>query len=118
MRIAAPRGYSTTLDQVRLRRPRPSDWGLNMTLCIAAIAQQGRAICLASDRLISFGYASSEFFNKASRISRRWGVMLAGDDVVCTDPIIEATKAIIAGVEPASRNLVERAIVTAIHAEY
>ena len=60
MTLAAPLDYSLALGGMRLRRPRPSDLGLTMTLCIAAIAQHGRAICLVSDRLLSFGYASGE----------------------------------------------------------
>ena len=116
MTVAAVRGYSTP-GHVRRRPPQLSDWGIGVTLCIASIADQGKAICLLSDTRVSFGFTSGEFFNKANKINQRWGVMLAGMNAASATPIIEATKAVTGGVAAPSRSLIERAFVAAVHAE-
>ena len=101
----------------RRRTVRPADWGIGVTLCIAAFANDGDAICILSDTRMSLGFTSGEFFNKASKVHQRWGVMIAGDDVVCATPAIEAAKRVVWSVAEPTRDLVEKAFTSAIHTE-
>jgi hypothetical protein len=56
-----------------------------MTVCVAAICDGGTgpssAIVTASDRLLTWGYSSSETALKAARLAPTWLTMIAGDDV-------------------------------------
>ena len=87
-----------------------------MTLCVAAIAQHDDAICVLSDTRLSLGFTSGEFFNKATKVNQRWGVMLAGE-VVCATPVVESVRAVALNADHVTRALIEQAVVTAIHGE-
>ena len=97
------------------RKPRPSDWGLGMTLCIAAVAGSGQAIMLLSDTRFSLGYTSGETLNKLSKVHQRWGVSIAGDDIGQASPVIEAVKRWVWDVKLPTRLEIENAFVTATH---
>jgi hypothetical protein len=71
------------------RAMRPSDWGFGMTICLAAISSTGKEIIAASDSLMSWGgTVTGETSLKYNRLHRRWAVMIAGDDVLPTEPMI------------------------------
>jgi hypothetical protein len=86
-----------------------------MTLCIAAIADYGRAICILSDRRLSLGFTSGEFYAKAAKVNQRWGVMLAGNSVASAVPVIVDAKAILWDVTNPARKLVEQAFISVVH---
>lgn len=52
-----------------------------MTVCIAAICDQGRSIVLVADKLVSFGYVQGESATKITAIHPLWYMMMAGDDI-------------------------------------
>src|SRR3990167_1493764 len=97
------------------RKPRLSDWGIGMTLCIAATADYGQAIVVLSDTRVSLGYTSGESFNKASKVNQRWAVSIAGDNVTCASPVIEAAKERLWDIDRPSRKEVETVIVASVH---
>jgi hypothetical protein len=68
----------------------PGDWGLGMTVCIAAISDGGDSLVTASDRMYSWGgETSGDGRIKTQRIHRKfWSVMLSGDDVRRLEPVI------------------------------
>ena len=69
------------------RTPRlgPEDWGLGMTLCIAAISERDRCIVTVSDLMLSTDFMSSEAGSmmKSDVIPphHRWIMLFAGDPV-------------------------------------
>lgn len=88
-----------------------------MTLCIAALADEGEAIYVLNDTRLSLGYTSGEFFNKASKVHQRWGGMIAGDDVVCATPVIESVKRVVWETANPTRELIEQSFLSSIHTE-
>lgn len=67
--------------------PKPSDWGRNMTVCIAAI--HDGSIINVSDRMISAGFTSSDAVAvKLKGLGQRWVIMYAGNDI---SPIVPIT---------------------------
>jgi hypothetical protein len=42
------------------RIPRPADWGIGMTVCIAAVAEFGHTIIGATDQMIGAGSSTVE----------------------------------------------------------
>jgi hypothetical protein len=76
------------------RRPRLSDWGIGMTICIAAICNwDGKedAIVSASDHMLSLGGTSTadNMALKAEPIHRDWEIMFSGEDVSRVDLVFE-----------------------------
>ncbi len=63
-----------------------------MTLCIAAIAEDGKSIIGVADTRVALGYTSGESLIKASRVSPKWVAMFAGDDISRCEPIFESVK--------------------------
>lgn len=63
----------------RLRPSGPADWGRKVTVCIAAIANYGQSIVIATDRMLTMGWAKSdESTLKIQGIHPYWAVMFAG----------------------------------------
>jgi hypothetical protein len=83
--------YAFPQDGFRLPPPKPSDWRDDMTVCIGAICENGRAIVTATDRMISCGdYTSGDSIaDKGSRFHKNWAVLFAGE-VSAVDPVIRA----------------------------
>ena len=60
----------------------PVDWGIGMTVCVAAICEESKTIVTASDRLLSWGHTSSDTVLKLVRIHHPyWIAMIAGNDI-------------------------------------
>lgn len=66
--------------------PKPSELGLGMTVCIAAIAND-RTIVTASDTKVSIGFSSSETTAKYEGFHDEWVAMMAGNDICHFIPI-------------------------------
>jgi hypothetical protein len=60
-----------------------------MTVCIAAVCDDGKAIAVAMDQMISMHYVSANVAMKGRRVHDRWLVMYAGEDISRVEFIIE-----------------------------
>lgn len=73
--------------------PKPSDYGLNVTVCIAAMCESGRKIVAASDQMVTFGdFSADGVALKSDPIHRDWHVLFAGDDIGHVRPILSQVK--------------------------
>lgn len=72
-----------------MRHPKPSDGGYGMTVCIAAICDNGASIAVAMDRMISTSFTSGDIAKKGAFIHRFWMAMYAGNDIGRVAPIME-----------------------------
>jgi hypothetical protein len=64
-----------------------------MTVCVAAICENGKTIILVSDRMIGPGFIESEpNINKVVKLNPHWWVLFAGDDISPVFDIIDYTK--------------------------
>jgi len=64
------------------RIPRPADWGLGMTACVAGIALGLNAVVIAVDQMLTVGgdlTADMNEFAKGMRVHARWYATYAGD---------------------------------------
>ena len=60
----------------------PSDWGICMTVCVAAVCETSKTIVTASDRLVTWGHTSSESALKLALLQHPfWLTMIAGEDI-------------------------------------
>jgi hypothetical protein len=82
-----------------VRHPKPSDWGVGMTVCVAAIGTKDQTsatneiIVTASDFMISTGSFSADLAAmKTVRIAQRWNAMFAGNDISPGIPILSEVK--------------------------
>ena len=74
---------------LRRRVSTPSDWGMGMTVCVAATCENSRTIVMASDRLLSWGYTSSDTVLKFVRLHYPyWIAMMAGDDLTRVEEVV------------------------------
>ena len=65
-----------------------------MTLCIAAMAEDRKAIVMAADRMVSTAFIESELeISKIIPIGDHWWIMLAADMLAGAFPIIDHVKA-------------------------
>jgi hypothetical protein len=85
-----------SLVPLRRRVSAPSDWGMGMTVCIAAACETSKTLVMASDRLLSWGHTSSDTVLKFVRLhSPYWIVMMAGDDLTKAEEVVaDARKAL------------------------
>jgi hypothetical protein len=78
--------------QANYRRIKPSDWGIGVTVCIAAGCDEYQdvipKVVLASDKILSFGITSTDRL-KARGFGNNWAMMFAGDDVTFVDQVID-----------------------------
>jgi hypothetical protein len=96
----------------QLKEPRPADWGIGMTVCIAVgceFLSNAPRIIMVSDTQVAMGVTSSHAL-KARRLSEQWSVMIAGDDVSYAEDVIALAVETCAG--RASRNLADAAFST------
>lgn len=64
-----------------------------MTVCVAAICGDGKALVLVSDRMIGVGYAEAEpEIKKNVRLHKRWWAMFAGNDISPIFDILDGAK--------------------------
>ena len=62
-----------------------------MTICIAAVCDYRRALVLASDQMIDFGWYSGEAMAlKISAIHQDWVAMFSGEDVTQVQPLLRS----------------------------
>ncbi len=84
----------------RIKEPCPADWGLGMTVCIAAICNwdgQSEALVTASDHAISTGdYSADNVAPKIEPVHPHWEAMIAADDITEAEPILNAVRFAIA----------------------
>jgi hypothetical protein len=73
-----------------LPHPRPADWGIGMTVCIAAICQSDRTVITASDRMVSMGgyFSGDDLARKIDPLRIGWWSLIAGDDISPVIPIL------------------------------
>src|SRR5579872_6410181 len=77
----------------RPKKPTPADWGLGMTVCVAAMCDSGKSIVAASDHKLTIGNLAAEGVAlKGTPIGWEWNVMFAGDDMTHAKPILARTK--------------------------
>ncbi len=70
-----------------------------MTTCVAALCCDGKAIVLAADKMIGFGYVESEpDISKIRKIHKNWRVLVAGNGVEPAFAVIDAARAKLANV--------------------
>ena len=82
-----------------------------MTVRVAAICNGGSAIVTASDSMMSWGASvTAETSLKYDVIHKRWAVMVAGDDITPTEPMIRLFRAALADIELPSVTRVEEAV--------
>src|SRR5260370_3311564 len=73
----------------RIREPRPADWGLGMTICVAASVLDEGIIC-ASDTMLSTDDMQADLRTMKFRsVGSSWMVMFAGNDISPIMPILE-----------------------------
>ncbi len=67
-----------------------------MTVCVAAICDNGKTIILVSDRMIGPGFIESEpNINKVVKLHSQWWLLFAGDDISPVFDIIDSSKEVI-----------------------
>jgi 20S proteasome alpha/beta subunit len=80
--------------------PRPADWGVGMTVCIAAHCFESgssrECIICATDAMISTGEMSADHSaRKIQVIGDGWYAMFAGNDISCLSPIADHVENVI-----------------------
>ena len=64
-----------------------------MTVCVAAICDNGKALVLVADKMIGIGFIESEpDINKLKELHKGWWVLFAGDDISPVFDIIDYAK--------------------------
>ena len=76
-----------------LPKPRPADWGIGMTICIAAHCFREKCIVLASDFMVARGDMSADMAAfKQQSVGSHWMAEFAGDDISLVTPIIRSVR--------------------------
>lgn len=94
--------------------PKPSDWGVGMTLCIAAFVNMDEGIMALADNKFDLGSTSGEGAGKIRAVNRGWVAMFAGDDTTQAPRIHARVVDVLTGVD-ADQPLVEKAFINAYH---
>src|SRR2546430_11274346 len=69
--------------------PRPVDFGVGMTICIAAHCYPSQCIICATDMMVSTGDMSADqSARKMQGIGDHWIVMFAGDEISPVTPVM------------------------------
>ena len=97
--------------------PRPADWGIGMTVCIAAHCyeegSEDECVMCATDALVSTGEMSADHSaRKMQRIGQGWFAMFAGDDISSLTPILDHVRDVV-GDARSSRDKIAGAFVAA-----
>src|SRR5689334_1847742 len=107
-----------TLPWSRIEGPRPADWAIGMTLCIAVVADDDRTLIAASDCLVATEhFAADNLAVKQRAIHRCWRVSIAGNDLGCVDAIIDRAMGLLGGIDGPETTVavVQDAVRTAYH---
>ena len=104
--LAAPLRHPVN-HPIQRRHPRPSDWGIGMTLCIAAVARD-KAIIAVSDMRFDLGYTSGDGMRKVGELNNFWHAMFAGSDVGNAPALLANIADALEGATDASRKQVEK----------
>jgi hypothetical protein len=76
-----------------LEEPRPTDWGIGMTVCIAALCESREAIVAVSDHMLSTDdFSSDNLALKMDNLSEFWKVLFAANDLSSVVQVIEEAK--------------------------
>jgi 20S proteasome alpha/beta subunit len=93
-----------------------------MTVCVAALCENGKALVMAADKMVGMGYVEGEpDISKMRPLHRDWWVLFAGDDISPVFDIIDYTKHILhtqhklGKTEPASLAAVMKALEAGFH---
>jgi len=74
--------------QFWLRKPKPSDWGCNMTIGIVGICDYWQSLIFASDQMISAqDFSGDSIAIKIGSIHPHWGMLYSADDIGCISDI-------------------------------
>lgn len=98
--------YKSDLDKLgclkKRRRSRPADWGIGMTVGIAAIADSTKSIIFATDQMMSVGIRTADLplVVKAFSIHKRWFSLYAGTATLVTLVLAKVKVALASSVAP------------------
>jgi len=68
-----------------------------MTVCAAAICDDGKTLILVADRMVGIGYIEAELkVSKLRELCKNWWVLFAGDDITSVFDVIDRAKAKVA----------------------
>jgi hypothetical protein len=85
-----------------------------MTTCVAVLCCEGKAIVLAADKMIGFGYVESEpDISKIRKIHKNWRVLIAGNGVAPAFTILDLARSRLAGVPAPKLDVVIEAMESA-----
>jgi hypothetical protein len=73
----------------KLPAPRLSDWGLGMTVCIAAMAEDKRIVTVSDQKISMRQFSGDNLTLKLWVVARGWNCMVAGSDVTIAQSIID-----------------------------
>jgi hypothetical protein len=77
----------------KLPTSRQADWGIKVSVCIAALCEKRKMVVAASDMLVTLGSVATDIsVLKNEVVYPRWAVMTAGDDTEHIDPILARAK--------------------------
>lgn len=75
------------------RDPKPSDYGHEVTVCIAALCEGGKRIVAVSDHMVTFGSFSTDGTTlKSEPLHPNWYAFFAGDEIGHVRPILSHAK--------------------------
>ncbi|MGC2698495.1 MAG: hypothetical protein WA738_22125 [Candidatus Angelobacter sp.] len=105
-----------------LGEPCPADWGFNVSVGIALIADHRKTLITVTDAQVNFGTFSADYAAlKNKPIHKNWTVLIAGNDVEHADPILNRASDILRQSPPENpidvANAVDEAFSERIHNE-
>lgn len=78
------------------RKSQQLDWGADLSVCLASVADRGRSIVVSTDQMISLDSVSLDHtVVKGDFLGVAWFAMWAGDDIAPIPSIISRTKKIL-----------------------
>jgi hypothetical protein len=80
----------------KIEKPRPADWGLGMTVCIAASCESSKTIVAVTDHKVTMGsFAADGVALKTRQLIGDWAILFAGEDMTHIKTIIERAREIL-----------------------
>ena len=74
----------------QLEEPRPSDWGVGMTVCIAVLCDWMKGIVSVSDHMLGTeDFTADNLAIKIDSLTSEWKIMFAANDLSSVVPVIE-----------------------------
>jgi hypothetical protein len=80
-----------------IRNPRPADWGIGMTVCIAVACDEHTStpkLLMVPDTHLTIGVTSADVL-KARSLAKTWSTMMAGDDVTYAEDVVSGARTIL-----------------------